>query len=158
MFAPRYDYPHSARLDQFVRQSDESMGDSRSNFSIRSLLALIIVLGLTYLVLDLSGRFYYDPICQRYADDQQLTYISHTTGWSKWRLPAECFFRDKRGNSTRVEVATLSLTSGDAIRWVISWIALIAGVGGSVWLASLVSGDKPRRRRSRERHHKSHKD
>src|SRR5688500_6058884 len=156
MFAPSYDYPHSARLDQFVRQSDESMGDSRSNFSIRSLLALIIVLGLTYLVLDLSGRFYYDPICQRYADDQQLTYISHTTGRSKWRLPAACFFRDKRGNSTRVTVATLSLASGDAMMWVSSWMALAAGVGASVWFPSVDSGDNPRRRRSRERHPTAH--
>lgn len=117
------------------------------DFSVRSLIALFVVLGLTFFVLHFSSRFYYDPICQRYADDQQFTFESSTMGSVKRGWPAECFFRDRRGNSTRVEVGTLSLTSTDWVRWILSWVATIAGVGGSVWLASFIGGFKPRRRR-----------
>ena len=116
----------------------------RSDFSVRHLLALFIVVGGTLVTLEFSGRFYYMPLCQRYADEQRLTYGSYTSGWSKKGWPPECFFRDKDGNSKRLEISTLQLTSSDWIRWVLSWLALIAGVGGSVWIARLVS---PRRRR-----------
>lgn len=122
----------------------------RSNFSPRSLFGLVVALGLIYLVFDLSGRIYYVPICQRYAEDEQLTYTSHTVESPKWGLPAECFFRDRRGNTERVEVSEIPLTSGDTIRWFVSWIATIGGLGGSVWIASMVAGRKPGRRRQKK--------
>lgn len=128
----------------------------RSDFSVRDLLALVIALGGTLFVLEFSGRIYYVPLCERYADAHRLTYHSYTPGWRKKGHPAECFFRDKRGNlSDRVEASTLQLTSSDQIRWVLSWIAQIAGVGGSVWMAHLVGGYKSRRRRHKKRHKNS---
>lgn len=126
----------------------------RSDFSPRSLLALVVVLGLIYLVIDLSGRLYYVPICERYAEEEQLIYTSHTVGRPKWGTPAECFFRDRRGNSERVEVSEIPPTSGDTIRWAVSWLTTIGGLGGSVWIASLIAGRKPGRRRDKKRRSK----
>ena len=123
------------------------MKDSRHSLSIRSLLAVIVVVGLSSLILHYAGGIYYNPICQRYAESRQLKFDSYTTGWAKHDWPAECFFHDKNGNSKRIEVDTLSLTSGDWVRWVLSWVARIGGVGASVWLASVISGYKPGRRR-----------
>lgn len=125
------------------------MKDSSRNFSVRSLAALLVVLGLTFFILDFTSRFYYDPICKRYADSQQLTFVSSSMGWWKKGRPAECFYRDNRGNSKRVEVDTIPLTSGDWVRWILRYAAMIGGVGGSVWLASLIGGFKPGRRRRR---------
>lgn len=120
---------------------------SSHNFSIRSLLALFLVLGLAYLVLDFSSRFYYGPLCQRYGESRRLTYTSYTIGRVKWGHPAECFFRDANGNSKRVQASTIQLTPSDWVRWLLRWVATILGVGGSVWLASVVGGFKVSRRR-----------
>jgi len=107
---------------------------------------VVVVLGLTAVVLHFTSRLYYDPICQRYADSRHLTFNKSTMGWKKdW--PAECFFRDQRGNSSRVKVADLPLTTEDWLRGLLSWVIMIAGVGGSVWLASVISGSKVRKRR-----------
>ena len=121
------------------------MKDSRQSFSIRSLLALILVLGLSYLAVDISGRLYYGPLCRRYGDAQRLTYVSHSI-LSRHR-PAECFFRDAHGNMERAQVSAIPLAPDDRVRWALSWVALIGGAGASVLLASLVGGFKPRRRR-----------
>ena len=123
------------------------MKGSRHSLSPRSVVAVIVVVGLSSLILHYAGVIYYKPLCQRYADSRQLKFDSFTTGWAKHNWPAECFFHDKQGNSKRIEVDTLTLTSGDWIRWVLSWIATIGGVGGSVWLAGVISGFKPGRRR-----------
>ena len=121
------------------------MKDSGQSHPFRSLLALALVLGLGYLVLDFSGRLYYGPLCRRYGESQRLTYISHPIGWRSW--PAECSFRNANRNTKRVEVSTIPLTSEDWVRRLLSWVALVAGMGTSVWLASLVGGFKPGRRR-----------
>jgi hypothetical protein len=127
--------------------------DSKSDFTFRSLLALFLILGLSYLVLTLSSRFYYEPLCERYAESHQLTYDSYTIASPKRALTAECFFSDRNGPGERVQVSALAHTSADWIRWILSWIATIAGLGGSVWLASVVGGFKPkgksRKRKSR---------
>lgn len=123
------------------------MKDSRREFSMRSLLAVVVVLGLSAFVLHFTSRFYYDPICQRYADSRQLTFNKSTMGWPKQDWPAECFFRDRSGNIARVKVSDLPLTTQDWLRRVLSWVAMIGGVGGSVWLASVISGARVRRRR-----------
>lgn len=123
------------------------MKDSRREFSVRHLLAVVVVLGLTIFVLHFTSRFYHDPICQRYADSRRLTFNKSTVGWPKKGWPAECFFRDRNGNIARVEVSDLPLTTPDWLRRVLSWVAMIGGVGGSVWLASVISGAKVRRRR-----------
>lgn len=129
------------------------MKDSRKSLTPRSLVAVIVVVGLTSLILHYAGGIYYNPLCQRYADSRQYKFDSYTVGRRDW--PAECFFHDRYGNSKRIDVDTLSLTSADWVRWVISWVAIIGGVGGSVWLASVISGSKPGRRR---RKHKVKKD
>lgn len=123
------------------------MKDSPRGFSVRSLIAVVVVVGLSAVVLHFTSRLYYDPICQRHADSQQLTFDKSSMGWAKKGWPAECFFRDRSGNSARVEVADLPLTAEDWLRRVLSWVAMIGGVGGSVWLASFISGSKVRRRR-----------
>lgn len=125
------------------------MKRSSRDLSIRSLVAVVVVVGLSSLILHYSSRFYYDPICKRYAESRRLTFVSSSMEWVKQGWPAECFFDDRNGNSKRVEVATMPLTSGDWVRWVLRWVAVIAGVGGSVWLASVIGGFKPGRRRSR---------
>jgi len=122
-------------------------------FSILTLIAVAVVLGLTILVLELTNRFYYDPICQRHAESRQLDFHKSSAGWVKKGRPAECFFRDKRGNLTRVEIADLPLTTTDWLRRGLSWLAMIGGVGGSVWLASVISGQKVRRRGRKHRIH-----
>ena len=70
--------------------------------------------------------------------------------WPKHDRPAECFFDDRKGNIKRVEVAAIPLTSADWVRRGLSWLAMIGGVGGSVWLASLIGGFKPGRHRRRK--------
>ena len=120
-----------------------------------TLIAVVVVLGLTILTLELTNRFYYDPICQRHAESRQLNFHKSSAGWVKRGRPAECFFRDKRGNLTRVEIADLPLTSMDWLRRILSWLAMIGGVGGSVWLASVISGHKVRRRGRKHRIHDS---
>lgn len=122
-------------------------------FSILTLIAVAVVLGLTILVLELTNRFYYDPICQRHTESRQLDFHKSSAGWVKKGRPAECFFRDKRGNLTRVEIADLPLTTTDWLRRGLSWLAMIGGVGGSVWLASVISGQKVRRRGRKHRIH-----
>lgn len=131
-------------------QRDRSKKDSSRGLSIRGVLALIIVLGLTALILRLTSGFYYTPICQRYAETERVIYDGYSMGWPKRHSPAECFFRDRRGNSRRVEVSTLEMTSEDWTRWLLSWGATIAGVGGSVWLATLVSGSRRKGRRRKD--------
>lgn len=123
------------------------MKDSGYNLSIRGLLALLVVLGLAYLVLTFSGRLYYGPLCQRYADSRGITYISYTGGSVKHDRPAECFFRDANGNTSRILVSTIEPTLEDWVRWLVSWVTVIVGIGGSVWLASVVGGVKVKRRR-----------
>jgi hypothetical protein len=122
---------------------------------MRSLIAVVVALGLTVLVLDLTNRFYYDPICKRYAESHRLTFYKSSMGWHKNQTdwPAECFFRDKRENITRVKISELPLTSLDWLRRVLSWVAMMGGVGGSVWLASVISGEKVRRRGRKHRIH-----
>ena len=110
-------------------------------------MALVLILGLGYLVLTFTGRFYYEPLCQRYAESKGLTYVGYTPGRTKWGLPDECFFRDANGNTSRVLVSDIPPTSADWVRWVLSWVAVVAGMGGLVWAASLVGGFKPGRRR-----------
>ena len=107
----------------------------------------MVVLGLTFVVLHYAGLLYYKPLCGRYAEPRHLEFSSYTSGWRKRYGPAECFFRDRSGNVQRVEVSTLQLTSCDWVRWILSWAATILGVGGSVWLAGVIGGFKPRRRR-----------
>jgi len=127
--------------------------DSKSDFTFRSLLALFLILGLSYLVVTLSSRLYYEPLCESYAESHQLTYDSYTIGSPKRGLAAECFFTDRNGNSKRAPVSTMEQTSADWTRWILSWIATIGGLGGSVWLASVVGGFEPkgksRKRKSR---------
>ena len=130
------------------------MKRSSRDFSPLSLIAVAVALGLTFLVLHLTDRFYYDPICQRYAESRQLSFHK-STGWSKRFGPAECFFRDKRGNLTRIEISELPLTTPDWIRRILSGVAMMGGVGGSVWLASVISGEKVRRRGRKYRIHDS---
>lgn len=125
------------------------------DFPFLTLIAVVVVLGLTILTLELTNRFYYDPICQRHAESRQLNFHKSSSGWVKRGRPAECFFRDKRGNLTRVEIADLPLTSMDWLRRILSWLAMIGGVGGSVWLASVISGHKVRRRGRKHRIHDS---
>ena len=125
----------------------KNSGDS----PFRTLIAVVVVLGLVVLVLELTNRFYYDPICQRYAESRRLTFHKSSAGWSKKGWPAECFLRDNRGNLTRVKISDLPLTSMDWLRRGLSWLAMIGGVGGSVWLASVVSGQKVRRRNRKYR-------
>lgn len=115
-----------------------------------TLIAVAVVLGLTILTLELTDRFYYDPICQRHAESKRLTFHKSSSGWAKKGRPAECWFRDKRGNLTRVEIAEIPLTSMDWLRRILSWVAMMGGVGGSVWLASVISGQKVGRRRGRK--------
>lgn len=62
---------------------DHSMKGSKDNITIRSLVAVVVVLGLTILILHFTNRFYNDPICQRYADSRQLTFVKSTMGWVK---------------------------------------------------------------------------
>src|SRR5687767_14125499 len=123
------------------------MKNSLRSSSVRSVLALLVGIGLTYFILDYCNRVYYEPICQRHADSQQLTYWSYSAGRIKQGIAAECFFRDRNGNLARVEVAQIPQDSSDRLRWVLTWAADLAGVGVSVWLASLISGFKVRRRR-----------
>ena len=123
------------------------MKKSSGDFTLRSLLALIVVLGLTFATLHYAGGIYYWPLCERYAESKRLKFSSYHSGWEKQKWPAECFFRDRSGNIQRVEVSTLQQTSGDWVRWLLSWVARILGVGGAVWLASLIGGLKPGRRR-----------
>jgi hypothetical protein len=133
------------------------MKDSSREFSPLTLIAIVVVLGLTVLVLELTNRFYYDPICKRHAESHQLTFQKSSMGWRK-RLedwPAECFFRDKRGNLTRIKISEIPLTSLDWLRRILSWLAMVGGVGGSVWLASVISGHKVRRRGRKYRIHDS---
>lgn len=127
----------------------KNSGDS----PLRTLIAVVVVLGLVFLVLELTNRFYYDPICQRHAESRKLTFHKSSAGWVKKGWPAECFFRDKRENLTRVEISELPLTSMDWLRRILSWVAMIGGVGGSVWLASVISGHKVRRRGRKHRIH-----
>ena len=123
------------------------MKDSSRNSPGRSLLALVVVLGLTFLILKFTNDIYYEPICKRHAESQGLTFWSYSQRWVKQDLPAECFFRDRNKNLTRVDIAEIPKTSNDWMRWLLTWIATIAGVGGAVWLASLIGGFKPGRRR-----------
>ena len=123
------------------------MKDSSREFSIRSLIGVVVVLGLSALVVHYTGRFYYDPICERYAESQQLTFHRATIGWPKAGLVAECGFRDKRGNYESINVGDVPLTTADWVRRLLSWIGLIGGVGGSVWLTSVIIGSKAHRRR-----------
>ena len=127
------------------------MKNSRDSVSLRTVVAVIVVVGLSSLVLHYAGGIYYNPICQRYADSRQLKFHSYHSAWVKHEKdwPSVCFFHDRNGNMKRVEVDTLALTSGDWVRWLVSWVARIGGVGGSVWLASVISGVKPGRRRRR---------
>ena len=60
---------------------------------------------------------------------------------------AKCYFDDRSGNISRVEVDAIPLTSADWVRRGLSWLALFGGVGGGVWLAFLISGFKPGQRR-----------
>lgn len=113
---------------------------SRSDFTGRSLLALFLILSLTYLVMTLSSRLYYEPLCKNYAESERLIYDSYSIAWAKQRRPGECFFTDRNRNSKRVEVSAIEHTSADWVRWVLSWIATIGGLGGAVWLTSVVGG------------------
>ena len=126
---------------------------SRPEFSPRSLLALCLILGLSYFVLKVSNDFYYKPLCERYAESQQLIYESYTSGWRKKGWPAECFLSNRNRNSKRVETSAIEHTPADNVRWILSWITTIGGMGGSVWLTSVVGGFKPkgksRKRKSR---------
>ena len=126
---------------------DSGKKDSSRCLSIRGLVAVIVVLGLSGLILHFMGGFYYEPICRRYAESERLTYDGYTMGWGKKYSPAECFFRDRRGNSIRVVVSTITLTPADWIRWILRWGATIVGVGASVWLVSFLIGSRPGRRR-----------
>ena len=123
------------------------MKNSKREFSVRSLVGVVVVLGLSALVVHYTGRFYYDPICERYAESQQLTFHRSTIAWPKAGLVAECLFRDHRGDSERINVADVPLTTADWVRRLLSWTGLIGGVGGSVWLTSVIIGSKARRRR-----------
>ena len=137
------------RVTKSRRNDPGGMKDSRHSLSPRSVVAVIVVVGLSSLILNYAGGIYYKPLCQRYADSRQLKFHSYHTASRKHESdwPAQCFFHDKNGDMKRVEVDTLSLTSGDWVRWVLSWVATIGGVGGSVWLASVISGFKAGRRR-----------
>lgn len=125
------------------------MKQSASDFNFRSLVALVVVLAGTLTVIALSDRFYYKPLCQRYAEAEGLQYHSYAAGWAKKGWPAECFLRDRSGNIQRIEVSQIEHTSADSVRWVLSWLATIGGVGGSVWLASVVGGFKQKSSKGR---------
>ena len=126
---------------------DRAKKNFSRGLSIRGLLAVVVVLGLSALIFHFTGRFYYEPICRRYAESERLTYDGYTMGWGKKYSPAECFFRDRRGNSKRVVVSTITLTSADWIRWILRWGVTIVGVGGSVWLVSFLIVSRSGRRR-----------
>ena len=131
------------------------MKRSSSDFNLRSLLAVVVVLAGTFTVIAVSDCFYYKPLCERYAESERLIYHSYAAGWRKKGRPAECFLRDRNGNIERTEVAAIEPTSADSVRWLLSWIATVGGVGGSVWLSSVVGGfkiDKKRKRKSQSIH------
>jgi hypothetical protein len=129
------------------RRRGRSREKDRSKHPLRSLIALAVVLGITIFVLDFTSGFYYDPICRRYADSRQLKFRSSKMAYPKHDSPAECFFDDRNGNIKRIEVASIPLASADWVRRGISWLAMIGGVGGSVFLGGLIGGFKPGRRR-----------
>lgn len=120
---------------------------SSSKFTIRSLLALVLVLGLSYVVWEFSDHFYYKPICERYAASKSYRYDGYTSGWARKGWPAECFFLDWNGNSKRTPVSTIAHTSEDWTRRILSWLMTIGGMGGTVLLASVVGGFKIKRKR-----------
>ena len=108
---------------------------------------MVLVLGLSYVIVNFSSRLYYKPICERYGESKRFRYDGYTIGWANKGWPAECFFLDWNGNSKRFPVSTITHTSGDWIRLILSWLLTIAGLGGLVWLASMVGGFKVKRKR-----------
>ncbi|HAX69165.1 MAG TPA: hypothetical protein PK152_05000 [Anaerolineales bacterium] len=92
---------------------------------------VLLAAALIYFIRDFSYGVYYDPLCERHAEENGWQYVSFKP---PWRSPGACKFETPDGRSVRLEDWEMLKTSGDHARWAVGVVLI-----WPLWLAVMVA-------------------
>ncbi len=93
---------------------------------------MLLAAASLYFIRDFSYSIYYDPLCERYAEENGWQYVSFKPPYRS--SPGACKFETPDGRSVRLEDEEMSTTSADYARLAVGivlvwplWLAVMVG-------------------------------